>query len=89
MASFDPTPVTTFFVRAQEPAGWWRALNPEVPWLQHRRPFRRRAIATLRDPLPELELGGEGHRHQHALCVSAPMIAVRLPLFGAPHASGG
>jgi GGDEF domain-containing protein len=31
--SFDPTPVTTFFVRAQEPAGWWRALNPEVPWL--------------------------------------------------------
>jgi hypothetical protein len=55
MASFDPTPVTTFFVRAQEPAGWWRALNPEVPWRQPDRPVRRRATATLRDPLPELE----------------------------------
>lgn len=31
--SFDPQPVTRFFVRAQEPDGWWRALNPEVPWL--------------------------------------------------------
>jgi GGDEF domain-containing protein len=31
--SFDPESVTAFFVRHQEPTGWWRALNPEVPWL--------------------------------------------------------
>jgi len=31
--TFDPTPTVAFFERRQEPAGWWRALNPEVPWL--------------------------------------------------------
>jgi GGDEF domain-containing protein len=32
--SFDPTPTIAFLARAQErPAGWWRALDPEVPWL--------------------------------------------------------
>ncbi len=30
---FDPTPVVDYFERRQEPDGWWRALNPEVPWL--------------------------------------------------------
>ena len=24
-----------WFVDRQEPTGWWRALNPEVPWLTH------------------------------------------------------
>jgi hypothetical protein len=31
--TFDPTSTIAFFERHQEPAGWWRALNPEVPWL--------------------------------------------------------
>lgn len=31
--SFDPVATIGFFERHQEPAGWWRALNPEVPWL--------------------------------------------------------
>jgi GGDEF domain-containing protein len=31
--SFDPRPTIAFFVRHQEPGGWWRALDPEVPWL--------------------------------------------------------
>jgi GGDEF domain-containing protein len=31
--SFDPEPTIRFMVRRQEPAGWWRALGPEVPWL--------------------------------------------------------
>ena len=31
--TFDPTPTAAWFVERQEPAGWWRALNPEVPWL--------------------------------------------------------
>jgi GGDEF domain-containing protein len=31
--SFDPGPVVRFFARHQEPAGWWRALDPEAPWL--------------------------------------------------------
>ena len=31
--TFDPDPVTRYFERCQEPTGWWRALNPEVPWL--------------------------------------------------------
>ena len=30
---FDPEPTIRFFARRQEPAGWWRALGPEVPWL--------------------------------------------------------
>jgi GGDEF domain-containing protein len=30
---FDPSPTIGWFMRHQEPAGWWRALNPEVPWL--------------------------------------------------------
>lgn len=30
---FDAAPTAAFFERSQEPAGWWRALNPEVPWL--------------------------------------------------------
>jgi GGDEF domain-containing protein len=30
---FDPRPTIGWFMRRQEPAGWWRALNPEVPWL--------------------------------------------------------
>ncbi len=49
--TFDPQPTIRFFERRQEPAGWWRALGPEVPWLTAsivdwmRRatgPFRRR-----------------------------------------------
>jgi hypothetical protein len=31
--AFDPTPATRFAEQHQEAAGWWRALNPEVPWL--------------------------------------------------------
>jgi len=31
--SFDPRPTIDFFVRHQEASGWWRALDPEVPWL--------------------------------------------------------
>ena len=31
--TFDPAPTIAFFERQQEPGGWWRALNPEVPWL--------------------------------------------------------
>jgi GGDEF domain-containing protein len=30
---FDPTATISWFERHQEKAGWWRALNPEVPWL--------------------------------------------------------
>jgi GGDEF domain-containing protein len=30
---FDPSPTIDFLARMQEPAGWWRALDPEVPWL--------------------------------------------------------
>ena len=30
---FDPRPTIGWFGRTQEPAGWWRALDPEVPWL--------------------------------------------------------
>lgn len=30
---FDPLPTVRWFVHRQEPAGWWRALDPEVPWL--------------------------------------------------------
>jgi hypothetical protein len=49
--TFDPAPTISFFERRQEPAGWWRALNPEVPWLtgaiadwieRSRRPFAER-----------------------------------------------
>lgn len=31
--SFDPGPTHRFFADRQEPGGWWRALDPEVPWL--------------------------------------------------------
>jgi GGDEF domain-containing protein len=31
--AFDPAPSVAWFARTQEPAGWWRALDPEVPWL--------------------------------------------------------
>lgn len=31
--SWDPEPTAAFFVAHQEAGGWWRALNPEVPWL--------------------------------------------------------
>jgi GGDEF domain-containing protein len=31
--AFDPRPTIGWFSRTQEPAGWWRALDPEVPWL--------------------------------------------------------
>jgi GGDEF domain-containing protein len=31
--TFDPAATVEYFVRRQEPAGWWRALDPEVPWL--------------------------------------------------------
>ncbi len=31
--TFDPGPTIRFLARHQEPAGWWRALGPEVPWL--------------------------------------------------------
>ncbi len=30
---FDPSRTIEWFARAQEPEGWWRALDPEVPWL--------------------------------------------------------
>lgn len=30
---WDPGPTVDWFARTQEPAGWWRALDPEVPWL--------------------------------------------------------
>ena len=49
--SFDPLPTVAFFVRHQEANGWWRALDPEVPWLTGaiatwlegaRRPFHER-----------------------------------------------
>ncbi len=30
---FDPAPTASYLARLQEPAGWWRALDPEVPWL--------------------------------------------------------
>jgi GGDEF domain-containing protein len=30
---FDPDRTVVWFARAQEPEGWWRALDPEVPWL--------------------------------------------------------
>jgi GGDEF domain-containing protein len=31
--AFDPEPTRRFFAEHQEPEGWWRALDPEVPWL--------------------------------------------------------
>jgi GGDEF domain-containing protein len=31
--AFDPGPAADFLMRLQEPGGWWRALDPEVPWL--------------------------------------------------------
>ena len=31
--TFDPRPTAAFLAAAQEPEGWWRALDPEVPWL--------------------------------------------------------
>lgn len=31
--TFDASATVAFFESCQEPAGWWRALNPEVPWL--------------------------------------------------------
>lgn len=31
--AFDPEPSQRFFSHHQEPGGWWRALDPEVPWL--------------------------------------------------------
>lgn len=31
--TFDPRPTIGWLARAQEPTGWWRALDPEVPWL--------------------------------------------------------
>jgi GGDEF domain-containing protein len=31
--AFDPEPTAGWFARTQEGAGWWRALDPEVPWL--------------------------------------------------------
>ena len=49
--TFDPARTVDFFVRHQESAGWWRALDPEVPWLtaeiaswliQAERPFHER-----------------------------------------------
>ena len=30
---FDAGPTATYLSRLQEKAGWWRALDPEVPWL--------------------------------------------------------
>ena len=30
---FDPAPTAALLSRLQEPEGWWRALDPEVPWL--------------------------------------------------------
>jgi GGDEF domain-containing protein len=31
--AFDPGPTARWFDGSQEAAGWWRALDPEVPWL--------------------------------------------------------
>ena len=31
--AFDPAPTMAWFAAAQERKGWWRALDPEVPWL--------------------------------------------------------
>ena len=31
--AFDPWPTMAWFAAAQEREGWWRALDPEVPWL--------------------------------------------------------
>ncbi|MBI3745671.1 MAG: GGDEF domain-containing protein [Chloroflexi bacterium] len=31
--AFDPAPTMAWFTAAQERDGWWRALDPEVPWL--------------------------------------------------------
>ncbi len=31
--AFDPSPTMAWFAAAQEREGWWRALDPEVPWL--------------------------------------------------------
>jgi probable phosphoglycerate mutase len=48
---WDAEPTIAFFLARQEPGGWWRALNPEVPWLTAaiaawlrsvRRPFAER-----------------------------------------------
>ncbi|HEX5396208.1 MAG TPA: hypothetical protein VFX74_03865 [Candidatus Limnocylindria bacterium] len=30
---FDPEPTARWLAARQEPAGWWRALDPETPWL--------------------------------------------------------
>jgi GGDEF domain-containing protein len=30
---FDPAPTVRWLIERQEPDGWWRALDPEVPWL--------------------------------------------------------
>ena len=30
---FEPRRTVAWFAHAQEPEGWWRALDPEVPWL--------------------------------------------------------
>jgi GGDEF domain-containing protein len=30
---WDPRPTAEWFAATQEPAGWWRAFDPEVPWL--------------------------------------------------------
>jgi len=30
---FEPGRTIAWFAHAQEPTGWWRALDPEVPWL--------------------------------------------------------
>ncbi len=48
---FEPRRTVAWFAHAQEPEGWWRALDPEVPWLtaavvdwleRARRPFVER-----------------------------------------------
>ncbi len=48
---YDPTATAEWFARVQEPGGWWRALDPETPWLTAavvewletaRRPFAER-----------------------------------------------
>jgi broad specificity phosphatase PhoE len=31
--AWDPEPTIAFYLGRQEAAGWWRALDPEVPWL--------------------------------------------------------
>lgn len=30
---FDPEPTRWWLIQRQEPEGWWRALDPETPWL--------------------------------------------------------